>query len=730
MKRYAIISACVALLVGSIGLACIAQASYEFTIPPQYLDLSLEQMRGQFQQLLLLSPNYFGNLKDSQFQIVYPMVTETYYEELTCVGYNLEAELLEATVQIKRSSGYWGTLCSAGSDEYVRFYVDYGSGWEDVGMVAFDVHDIPTANDCANAYEKPLSYVATISLDPSHKACLTAFLPKVRAILSWNMEPPANSPNWLPVWGSVLDGTFQIKPGLFFVGTLINVLMPELKIPEGVLESILPAKSLEEILLTPIPIPEPAPLQLTELVELYHGGEIVEPERFTFEALQLQLDAGVSDFELYSSTVITLQEIGIAWTDALDWTLKPASNTSYEELKCLGLDYNREWLTATIHVKKPYGYSGGLCTAGSKEYVSFWVDWDDSCTWTYVDTVEISVHDIPSIPSDGLWYTAVLPVDLNAYRQNCSLPKIARIRAVLSWSSPPSTTDPNAIPYWGNRRDAHVLIPPGDPIDYSDPDPIIGILGGIPVSTIHDTTGLTTSDAEFALTGIKPDSAGRPCPFGGRVVVQGPTYPGWKYMVSVREIDASGNPLGLWTAVTKQMKIWDWTGTTYTTQVTDSDGYFTYLPHEQNVNCILAWWDTTGDGLWEVKIEIKGSGKPPDVHRIQLDNTSPDVAVEIASGGNCKDFTQGFNMTGSFKATDAYFGNYVLHTSPYSAPSGALIPTSGTSSMSSGTWSLDTSGMTPCGYVLYVWAQDRAIINSSYVGHERSRSVGFCVREP
>ena len=40
---------------------------------------------------------------------------------------------------------------------------------------------------------------------------------------------------------------------------------------------------------------------------------------------------------------------------------KLKANTSYEEMECLGLDYNKEFLVATIKIKKPYGYSGNLC---------------------------------------------------------------------------------------------------------------------------------------------------------------------------------------------------------------------------------------------------------------------------------------------------------------------------------------------------------------------------------
>ena len=45
-------------------------------------------------------------------------------------------------------------------------------------------------------------------------------------------------------------------------------------------------------------------------------------------------------------------------------------------------------------------------------------------------------------------------------------------------------------------------------------------------------------------------------------------------------------------------------------------------------------------------------------------------------------------------------------------------------------WSLNTTGMQPCGYVMVVTTVDRAIINSGAVGHWASKAVGFCVRKP
>jgi hypothetical protein len=57
----------------------------------------------------------------------------------------------------------------------------------------------------------------------------------------------------------------------------------------------------------------------------------------------------------------------------------------------------------------------------------------------------------------------VLPLDLTWFRRLCTEKGLHRVRAVLSWNTPPSTVDPDAVPHWGNRLDAHVHVLPGRP---------------------------------------------------------------------------------------------------------------------------------------------------------------------------------------------------------------------------------------------------------------------------
>jgi hypothetical protein len=687
--------------------------------------------RGAFRTLLAGNPNYFGNLKDSAFNSILAVNSNTWYEELTCIGFNPARNQLNATVEIKRASGYGGDLCQTGSREYVRFFVDSGSGWQDAGVAGFEVHDVPDGNDCGGTAVKPLTYSVSVRLDEKGDCCFDPVLPRVRAVLAWN-QVPSTDPNVPPVWGNVLDASIQLQPENS-IWCLIKQLEPsvfeKVKLPIELLESTI----------KPIKLPPPSPLAVADLAIAYappkgDQKQFVEPHRFGLADLQMAMLSADVSADFAESKAAEWKAAGLDWSKAVSDLVDTKGDVGYEELDCLALDSEHDWLVATFAVKRPTGYSGDLCTKGSVEYVAFWGDWDDKCNWTYLGTVEVPVHDISSVPGDGLHYTALLRYGLDGLRRGCADTRPSRIRAVLSWATPPSATDPEAVPYWGNRLDSHVLIKPGPAI--VGPQPIIRSLGSIPVGKLDAATGLTKPDAFFEFTLLPADGASRACPFGMRVAIKGPGFPGWYYRLQVKRLS---DPPTSWTPIKVPLTLEDTTGTVFTpSNPLNADGFFAYTDPNFNAEDILGEWDTTGDELSEVMLEL---ATMPDaahvvgsvVHRLQLDNTGPEVDINIDSGGNCKDFNAGTLMNGHFVARDDYLGSYGLGTSPFGAPAGQLTPTGGsveTATAPGNTWSLNTTGMQPCGYVLVVSAVDRAILNSASGGHWASKAVGFCVRQP
>ena len=425
------------------------------------------------------------------------------------------------------------------------------------------------------------------------------------------------------------------------------------------------------------------------------------------------------------------KSLGLDWQGALAALGEVDANVTFEQLECLGLEgaAGLERLAATFRIKRPSGYGGGLCTAGSTEYVAFWADWDDTCVYTYLGTVPVQVHDFAAIPPDGLCYDAVLPVDLSAHRSPCDKPKIGRVRAVLSWAVPPSTTDPGSLTFWGNRIDTHVQIQPG-----TVPNPLtptISILGGIPTSEIDATTGVTVLYARFAGNNLLADAFGRSCPFGGRVEIQGPEFPGFKYRISVRPVAG-----GLTQYVTTPLWLTRWDGTVYLSSP-DVNHFFEYQQYPNNIENLLGEWDTAGDDLWRVTLEIADMfdnpilGAIPDTHVMQLDNTAPVADIHIDSGGDCGKFGVGAILKGHFVATDLNFGSFGLFTEPFPGPitrdngSPSTVPTV---SAPGDAWTLNTATMKACGYIVGVGVADRSIVNSAWGSNNRaSASAGFCL---
>lgn len=706
----------------------------------------LEKERVEFHKLLAVNPNYFGNLPESPYKPVKKIIGNTKYEELTCIGFNPILNQLEATVPVKLPIGYSGGLCQSGSTEYVRFFIDYGGGWEDAGMVSVNVHDIPDTKDCAQAPDKPYVYVLTQPIEPKRDSCGYPMLPKVRGILSWNAEPPAGpaNANWPPVWGNVLDRHIQIKPRLSRMIDIARYLGidPKIKLPPD----------LEIIKYEPIPLPDPPPFAIKELVQLYHQGEgskvkasaKVEPHRFTFAEVQPAL-AGVVDQQMLVAKISAFKELGLDWSSIIGKLEKTKGDVTYEELNCLGLDYNREWLVGTFVVKKPNGYSGSLCSKGSKEYVTFWADWDNTCKWTYVGTAMVPVYDIAAIPAGGLHYAAIMPVDLSAYRQSCEKPKIGRVRAVLSWSVPPSNIDPDAIPHWGNRIDTHIQIKPGDQFEIAAK---ISIIGGIGVANIFTaTTGMTKPWAPFAGWGpgvfADPWDPTRSCPFGGVIHLQSDPVAGHKYKLWVQNVTAGGPEIQL----TDSVWVTDHDGNS-SNHLAGPGGMFDYLLVSQNLFSMLySQWAPAGDDLWQVRLELFTGGGvllgSTPWNRVQLDNTAPSTVsspptldIHIDSGGDCKDFMVGAVVKGRFVARDVHFGHYALSTLPASMLPNAPAPSSGntqTAPFPGDEWSLDTGDvapdMAPCGYVVLLQAWDRSIVNSHPNLHNYNQDdVGFCLR--
>lgn len=713
--------------------------------------------RARFQALIMANPNHFGNLAGTTFKPKLKLLEDTTYEQLTCVSFNPDLKTLEATLIVKRSQGYGGDLCHAGTREYVRFFVDYGSGPVDAGLAAVEVHDIPEATDCEKASTFPLVYSASLPFDPETDFCGHPVLPEVHAILSWQNPPPPNALDpahrFHPVWGNELKCHIQVKPRDLIFADVATGLSAEVL-------AMLTTELVQVSGPVPIPLPDPPPLGVAQLAKLYGGAEKAAAKGTVTEAVPPHR-FGTADIAAIASVpggpapvlakVSEWASAGLDWAAAVQAFEDADADVTYEEVECVGLDNGANRLVATFRVKRPFGYSGDLCNAGSTEYVAFWADWDDTCTFEYLGTAKVNVHDITPLPAGGLCYAAVLPVNLDAHARPCTNPRVVRVRAVLSWAVPPSTTDPDALTTWGNRTDAHVQVRPGS----GDGTPKIGLIGNVPVPQIEvgvGGSGLTVLSAHFdgMVGGGLVDDGGRQCPFGGLVILGGTlldtTSPflGWTYQVQAGT-DGIAFPELLTASFTR-------TDNAFINHDVDPlpDGFFPFFSFQGNIGGTMAYWRTAGvSALRYIRLALKDPGgvvTPGSPMKVQLDNTAPTADIHIDMGGDCKTFPLGSHLIGHFSAIDPFpdfFGQYRIGVLPDPLPSPPMppgtpappvVPATGTSPTGSfpgdDQWSLDTTGMPDCGYVVRMWAVDRSIVNSVPGQHNSSgeKAVGFCLR--
>lgn len=731
--------------------------------------VKVEKERAQFKALTLANPNYFGNLQLSTLEPVKVIVSNTSYEALHCLGYNPQSSRLEAVVQIKREAGYGGDVCQAGTPEYVRFYLSYDNGatWSDLGMLNFTAHDIPGP--------KPLNYDLSLDIAPKKLFCWHDNLPMVRAILSWNSPPPAGQPNYNPVYGNRLDAHIQVDALKLIIFTDL-LAEAKVKLPPQYLEAV----DLEK----PLPTPAPKKLGAAELAQIYQDKG-VPAHRFLFSEAQLMIDkpelkdvvAPVSGPAAFKTN---LAQINVDLLEVIAALLKTDGDTRFEELKCVGLNPNLSRLGAVLTVKLPNGYSGNLCSAGSDEYVAFWIDWGDGTGWNYAGTAAVNVHDIQAIPADGLQYAVSLPVNLSCRRQPCDKgPKVVKVRAILSWEVAPPPGNPNYVPTWGNREEVLVEIAPGPECNPDDHTPYIDTVGNMAVCDIDQTTGLATG------SGVGAAFTANQSPFGGTITVTGfilnpPNVMAGaapiKYRILVREL--SGGP-GPWQPLANSFTITvtEQNGISLPiqynqTQAIDLNGYYTY--REQNfpnqwrevAQNVLAKWITANPmtGMWEIMIEAKlpdntiltggtlfclADGTTRSTVKVRLDEVAPSAKVTITGytrnggplqpAGDCGTFQVGDVIYGTYESFDQHFNRLTLHVEPSGPAHGAslnpssrvfgfpdFVPTTGESS----TWTLDTHPMDACGYIVRLQTVDRTIVNSGAIGWWNYDSVGFCLKEP
>ena len=136
-------------------------------------------------------------------------------------------------------------------------------------------------------------------------------------------------------------------------------------------------------------------------------------------------------------------------------------NNFYEELECIGYNPEISRLEAVVNIKQSTGYLSDLCGDGSKEYVRFFVDFDDGAGWQDVGVASFRVYNIPDTepgPQHPISYTAYLTLDDEDKRRSCLEPLIVKVRAILAWNEIPGDDPNQGNILFGDRKDAYIQI--------------------------------------------------------------------------------------------------------------------------------------------------------------------------------------------------------------------------------------------------------------------------------
>ena len=670
----------------------------------------------------------------------------TDWEQVTCAGYNPYYQRLDAVVNIKQPTGYSGNLCSNGSQEYVRFFVDFkdGSGFQDMGLTNFKVADIP---DTTPGPQHPVSYLAFLFIDDKKYRkfldCSKAVIPTLRVVLSWNAVP-SSDPNQIPFYGNRIDVDIQLARRnrlwwkdiveLAKINNLATLVDPDFEI------------KLKE------PLVEKAETLFKENI-----SSNVPAHRTFYSTIGAKLNSTV-DFSKATS-VLDIKSLDMfkfdlsSFYDFFNLPEKKA-DVSFEELTCVGLNTLTDRLGAVIHIKRPTGFNGNLCTKGSHEHVAFWADWNNDGAYDqYLGTVSLNVHDISNIPREGLYYTVQLPIDVTERLRECSNPNIVRIRAILSWESLPSTVDSSVLNHWGNFKDALVQLRPkfrqGSGIHSA-----IHYVGNVdrfsidPVSHLHNAGSASIHNnrpwgGNISFKGVIDRNG-----FGGiieyRLLVKKQTDPDTSFMpVSTSEtfsLDDIFTPAGA-----------------FPDPQTDADGWYIYKQNPNiglyNTNSLLAHWNASGkeDGLYTIRFvhtDEFANEVIADQFTIMVCNTGMSISPTantvidfskdldlVIDGGDCHSYTAASpGIMGHLRAVHPYFAWWSLELQPTSHTNGAVpVPVSRTHSAigdngdTNAPWTLDTTPLDPCGYTISLHVRSRVILNSSpgsfpYYG---PKAVGF-----
>jgi len=747
--------------------------------------IAVPKERMEFKKLLLSNPNFFGTFPDLG-AVVKPLKGDTTFEQLTCLGLYpggfFGAGRLEAVINIKQHSGYGTDACGNGTTEYVRFFAEDSGGWHDLGLASVQVYNLDGP--------LPVSYAVQVEFKEPRKSCTFENIVNVRAILSWELEPTAGDPDFTPIWGNVLNARVQVAKRFLFEIPLKDLIAEKLFTVESAaladldLDKPLPAKEPTELtfgqlktLYADAKVPAHR-FGFKDALKLTRGSLGKALTQATIRAKAPETEAKFSPSLL----------AGVDLAGILDQINILQGDTTYEQLTCAGYNPQTRTLEGVIQVKQSSGFSGKLCSAGSTEYVSFFAFFGG--TWQPLGTATVKVYDLSGVSGANPVSYAVFRIS-NVTELPCHDIRGIPLRAILSWQVEPTGPNfiPTWGNVLNTHIQPQILI--GDPgLEQMRLMRIgrVSIIGINNVTGLANPTGVagdcSGDDSPF---GGSPTVTGDFIP---RIDVfnhiNGSLLPGARPIIYQAWIIPSvGSPFQLTDDFGIQLypPLGPVGGVFHNQQATPAlapviggapgDVYYTYM--ESDLQAVeprtVAVFNADGLPEGNYTIEIRGfkffAGNyvaiAPQSKMIHVYNgyphseltvggtlisvQRPQVAISLLPPAtDCGDIVVGDTINGQYSVTDLFFGSVSIRMLPITVggipqpinpvvlsnatiPGGNSVIYDGTNTNgTSGTFTLSTAGLTPCGYTILLQAWDRALVSDSCSGHYNELGVGFCLR--
>jgi len=285
----------------------------------------------------------------------------------------------------------------------------------------------------------------------------------------------------------------------------------------------------------------------------------------------------------------------------------------------------------------------------------------------------------------------------------------------------------------GNFIERHVQIQPG-PVD--DGTARFTIVGGVGSNEVDLVSGLTAPGAVLGSSTLLPDD----CPFAGMVELHGlndPALLGSTYRIRATNIDSGGSQI-------LTSSFWVVNGNGDSVLLTpDADGWLPWPTFQTNITALLANPTPGGNDRWDYTLELDTPFNVVDTARVQMDNMVNNEALvgdttnagdlELQTAGQCK--VPHGPVNGTFVARDLHFSSWSISVT--GGPGGPIPPIPLTVGIGAGTqtpfagtpFTLDFGDpmIAPCGYVVRLTINDRAIVNSDSLSHHTTVERGICL---